>query len=166
MKVRADFDKAFDFKTVKTWAWNARMGDVMAVRTQKDDAEAIRLRVDPVLKSEVAAVMPGRKLQESATAPDVTLAYYLLLTAGTSTQEMGQFLPATVNWGLPLFAPATTSYEVIEKGSLVFDFTAKGQVVWRGLAEAKIDWDSDQKKREQLLREAARELIKKFPPKQ
>ena len=165
MKVRADFDKAFDFKTVKTWAWNARMGDVMAVRTQKDDAEAIRLRVDPVLKSEVAAVMPGRKLQESATAPDVTLAYYLLLTAGTSTQEMGQFLPATVNWGLPMFAPATTSYEVIEKGSLVFDFTAKGQVVWRGLAEAKIDWDSDQKKREELLREAARELIKKFPPK-
>lgn len=166
MKVRADFDKAFDFKTVKTWAWNARMGDVMAVRTQKDDAEAIRLRVDPVLKSEVAAVMPTRKLQESATAPDVTLAYYLLLTAGTSTQEMGQFLPATVNWGLPIFAPATTSYEVIEKGSLVFDFTAKGQVVWRGLAEAKIDWNSDQKKREDLLREAARELIKKFPPKQ
>jgi hypothetical protein len=64
-----------------------------------------------------------------------------------------------------MFAPATTSYEVIEKGSLVFDFSAKGQVVWRGLAEAKIDWNSDQKKREQVLREAARELIKKFPPK-
>lgn len=165
VKVRADFDKTFDFTTVKTWGWKARMGDVMAVRTQKDDAEAIRLRVDPILKSEVAAVMPSRKLQESATAPDVTLAYYLLLTAGTSTQEMGQFLPATVNWGLPMFAPATTSYEVIEKGSLVFDFTAHGQVIWRGLAEAKIDWDSDQKKREQLLRESARELLKKFPPK-
>lgn len=165
MKVRSDYDKTFDFKTVKTWAWSAKMGDVMAVRTQKDNSEEIRSRVDPVLKSEVAAFMPSRKLQESAAAPDVTLTYYLLLTAGLSTQEMGQFLPATVNWGLPMFAPNTTSYEVVEKGSIVFDFAAKGQVVWRGLAEAKIDWNDDQKKREQILREAARELLKKFPPK-
>ena len=166
VKVRADFDKTFDFKSVKTWAWSARMGDVMAVRTQNEDADAIRLRADPILKSEVAAVMPARKLMEAASNPDVTLSYYLLLTAGTSSQYMGQFLPATVNWGLPMFAPAATSYEVIQQGSLVFDFAAKGKVVWRGLAEAEIDWNSDQKKRENLLREAARELIKKFPPKQ
>ena len=78
---------------------------------------------------------------------------------------MGQFLPSTTQWGLPPFAPSTTALTVAEQGSLVFDLSANGEVVWRGIAEAKIKMELDQQKRAALLREAVGEILKRFPPK-
>jgi uncharacterized protein DUF4136 len=77
---------------------------------------------------------------------------------------MGQFLPATTGWGLPPFAPATQSLEIMNQGSFVLDISAGGEVIWRGLAQAKIKTDADQKRREALLREAVRDLLRRFPP--
>lgn len=165
VSVRADFDKTFDFTKMHTWGWSVGVGDIIAGRTPKDDPEEIRKRAEPVIVSEVNAQLPGRGLQAAKDAPDLTLRYYLLLTVGDSMQEMGQFVPAVVDWGLPLFAPATTSYKVIQKGSLVFDFSAKGKVVFRSLAEANIKMDIDPNSREKQLREAVRESLKKYPPK-
>lgn len=165
MKVRVNFDKEFDFKPVRTWAWSQQVGDVMVARTQQDDPVAIRARVEPIVKAEVEAQMPRRGVQlATGGAPDLTLTYYLLLTVGSSTQEMGQFLPSVLAWGLPPFAPATTSYEMVEQGALVLDFRSADRVVWRGIGEANIRMDADIQKREGLLREAVQELVKKFPP--
>jgi hypothetical protein len=165
VSVRADYDKTFDFTKAKTWGWSVGVGDVIAGRTPKDDPEEIRKRAEPVIVSEVNTQMPGRGLQPANSSPDLTLRYYLLLTVGDQMQQMGQFVPAVVDWGLPLFPPATTSYKVIQKGSLVFDFSAKGKVVWRSVAEANIKMDYDPDSREKQLREAVRESLKKYPPK-
>ena len=78
---------------------------------------------------------------------------------------MGQFLPATTGWGLPPFAEATTSLKMMNQGSLVLDLSAKGDVVWRGVAQAKVDFEATDKKREALLREGVRDLLKRYPPK-
>ena len=78
---------------------------------------------------------------------------------------MGQFLPATTAWGLPPFAPATQSLKIMNQGSLVLDLSAKGAVVWRGVAQAGVEFDANDKKREALLREAVRDLLKRYPPK-
>jgi len=51
-------------------------------------------------------------------------------------------------------------------GSLVLDLTAQDVVVWRGVAQAKIKLGEDTDKRTALLREAVRDLLKRFPPKQ
>ena len=59
-----------------------------------------------------------------------------------STQTMGQFLPATTAWGLPPFPQATQSLKIMNRGSLVLDLSAKGTVVWRGVAQAKIKMDA------------------------
>jgi hypothetical protein len=163
--VRADYDKTFDFTKAKTWGWSVGVGDVMAGRTANDDPEEIRKRAEPVIVSEVNAQMPGRGLQAANDNPDLTLRYYLLLTVGDSMQQMGQFVPDVVAWGLPLFAPATTSYKVIQKGSLVLDLSAKDKLVWRCVAEANIKMDYDPSSREKQLREAVREALKKYPPK-
>jgi hypothetical protein len=163
--VKMNFDKTFDFTKAKTWGWSVGVGDVVAGRTPKDDPQEIRKRAEPVIVEEVAAQLPARGLQVAKDAPDLTLRYYLLLTVGDQMQEMGQFVPAVVDWGLPLFAPATTSYEVIQKGSLVFDFSANGKVVYRSVAEAKIKMDGDPNYREKLLRDTVKESLKKYPPK-
>jgi hypothetical protein len=167
MTVRVGFDKAFDFKLVRTWAWNPKgAGDVIMGRTPDDKPAAMKRHAEPVILDAVATAMASRKLQQATGDPDVILTYYLLLTTGTSAQTMGQFLPATTAWGLPPFAPATQSLQVMNQGSLVLDLSAKGTVIWRGVAQAQIKLDADDKKREALLREGVRDLLRRFPPKQ
>jgi len=113
----------------------------------------------------VAIEMKNRSLQQAASQPDLMLTYFLLLSTNMSAQTVGQFLPSTTAWGLPPFAPATQSLKMMNKGSLVLDLSAKGVVVWRGVAEAKVDFEADDKKREALIREGVRDLLKRYPPK-
>ena len=160
-----EFDKTFDFKPVRTWAWNPKgAGEVIMARTADDNPETMKRAAEPSILDEAAKVMASRKLQPATAEPDLTLTYYLLLSTGASAQTMGQFLPATTAWGLPPFAPSTQSLQVMNQGSLVLDFSANGTVVWRGVAQAQIKMDADNKKRESLLREGVRDLLRRFPP--
>ena len=59
----------------------------------------------------------------------------------------------------------TQSLTMMNRGSLVIDLSAKGAVVWRGVAQANVKFDADQNKRETLIREAVRDLLKRYPPK-
>ena len=165
--VRVEHDKAFDFKAVRTWAWNPEgPGDVKMARTQDDDPEAMKRKVEPTLLDAVATEMTRRGLQLAASEPGLILTYYLLLGTNMTAQTMGQFLPATTAWGLPPFAQATQSLKVMNQGSLVLDLSARGVVVWRGVAQAKIEIGAEDKKREALLREGVRDLLRRYPPKQ
>jgi len=166
VKAKAHFDKAFDFTQVRTWQWNPQgAGQVIAARTQNDDRDLVRQRAEPVILEEVATQMKRRGLALATAAPDVTLTYYLIMTAGTSAQTAGQFLPAVTDWGLPPFTPSTTALEAIEQGTLVLDLSAKERVVWRGTGEAGFTMDTDLKKRAALLREAITKVLEKYPPK-
>ena len=166
VKVKAHFDKAFDFTQVRTWQWSAEgAGQVIVARTKEDDREAVRRRAEPVIMEEVTAQMQRRGLTLASGAADATVTYYLVMTIGTSSQTMGQFLPPVPEWGLPLFAPSTTALQVLEQGTLVLDLSANGRVVWRGLGEAGFTMDTDMKRREALLREAIKKVLEKYPPK-
>jgi hypothetical protein len=67
---------------------------------------------------------------------------------------------------LPPFAQATQSLEMVDQGSLVIDLSAAKTVVWRGVAQARIKLDADAKRRESLLRESVRDLLRRYPPRQ
>jgi len=163
LDVRVDFDKTFDFKAMKTWGWNpAGPGDVKMARTQSDDPEDIRQRAEPTIVEEVTSELTRLGLKSAAT-PDLTVTYYLLLTVGSSAQVLGQFLPATTMWGVPPFAAATQSLEIMNRGSLVLDLSAGGMVVWRGIADAGIKMGSDDKKGLTLIRSAVHDLLRKYP---
>ena len=166
VKTSADFDKAFDFTQAKTWGWNPKgAGDVIMARTPEDDAATVKPRAEPIILSAVAAEMPKRGLTLATATPDLVLTYYLLLTVNMSRQTMGQFLPPVAAWGIPPFAPATTAINAMEQGSLVLDLSAKGQVVWRGLGEAEINWTLNDNQRTALLREAVQKILERYPPK-
>jgi Domain of unknown function (DUF4136) len=163
--VKVNHDKGFDFSTAQTWAWSAQRGDVKMARTQEDDPEAMRKIAEPVIMSAVANEMTRRGLKQAPDAP-LVVTYYLLLSIDQSAQTLGQFLPAVTQWGVPPYAPATQSLEMMNHGSLVLDMTAKGVIVWRGVADAKIKRETENlKQREDLIREAVRDLLKGFPPK-
>jgi Domain of unknown function (DUF4136) len=163
--VKVEFDKMFDFSRVRTWAWNENAGQVVMARTREDDPEAVKKRAEPIILDSVNMEMPRRGLKPATGMPDVTLIYYLLLTVGSSSQSLGQFLPSTAQWGLPPFAPSTTSLSVIQQGSLVLDVSANGKLIWRGIGEAEIKPGITEEKRAALLREGVRDILRRFPPK-
>lgn len=162
--VRAEFDKAFDFKALRTWAWHPEgAGDVKMARTKDDDPEAMRQRAEPVIVDAVTSELTKLGLRPATATPDLSVRYYLLLTISSSSQTLGQFLPATTMWGVPPYAQATQSLEVMNRGSLVLDLSAGGKVVWRGIADANIKMGSDDKKAEGLIRSAVRDLVRRVP---
>lgn len=170
IKVKAEPDPSFDFATVHTWAWDVDAGEVIMARTQRDDPAPVKTRIDPLIRKYVEAEMVKKGLRPAtAGTPDLQLHYYVLVTVNSSGQYMGQFLPSVPYWGLPAFAAgATTSLNVVTKGSLVLDAMLPGKVdarkvVWRGIAESTVaDGDSDTV-RDARIRDAAAGLIQRFP---
>ena len=166
VKVHVNFDKKFDFKPARTWAWTpGQPGQIMMGRTADDDPKAAQKLAEPIILEEVASELGKRGLTAATGQPDLTVTYYLLLTTSINAQTVGQFLPATVNWGLPPFPQATQALKVMNAGSLVLDFSSKDDIVWRGVAQAELKMDTEPKKREAVLREAIRDLLRRFPPK-
>lgn len=163
--VKIDFDKTFNFTAMRTWRFDpAGNGEVKMARTQQDDPDAVKKVADPIIVDAVNTEMQQLKLQRS-DSPDLIVRYFLLLTTNQTAQTMGQFLPGTVAWGLPPFEQTTQSLKLMNQGSLVIDLAAKDNVVWRGVAQAKVKFDVDFKKREAVLREAVHDLLRRFPPK-
>jgi hypothetical protein len=165
--VKVQFDEKFDFKQVSTWSWQAGdKGQVLMARSADDDAKASQALAEPFIVDAVAKEMVNRKMKPAASAAeaDVTAFYYLLLTTTMNAQEMGQFFSANVHWRLPNFPAATQSLEMMNAGTLVLDLSAKGNLVWRAAASAKIPFEIDTKKREALVREAVRDMLRRFPP--
>ena len=78
---------------------------------------------------------------------------------------MGQFLPPVTQWGVPPFLASTQALKVIQQGSLAIDFSANGEIVWRGVGAAEIKPGLPQEKRAALIREAVREILKRYPQK-
>jgi uncharacterized protein DUF4136 len=166
VKIRTDYSKTFDFAAAKTWSWYPdRPGDVHMARTADDDPETVKKRAEPIVFDAVAAELAKKGLTRSDKGADLTVKYYLLITIGSSAQYIGQFVPSVPEWGLPPMMGATQALRVIEQGSFVVDIWSKDDIVWRGVAVAELKPNQPQDKRAALLREAARKLFERFPPK-
>jgi hypothetical protein len=166
VKVKVEFDKTYPFKSVRTWGWKpSEPGRVVVARSERDDPEVARKRAEPIIFEEVAAEMAKLKLQPATGEPDIAVSYFLLLSTNMSSQTVGEFLPSVLNWGLPPFPPATQALKVMNRGSFVLDLSTKETVVWRGVADAQLETDTDAKQREKILRESIRDLLKKYPSK-
>jgi hypothetical protein len=169
IKTRAEPDPTFDFATIHTWAWDADAGEVHMARSQLDNPAQLKARIDPLIRQNVQEQMAKKGLTLATNGtPDIQLHYYVLVTIDSNGQYMGQFLPGVPYWGLPPFPPATTSLEVVSKGSLVLDALLPGvegnrRVIWRGIAQSTVDDADSDAVRQARLRDAAAELIKRFP---
>lgn len=167
-KVQVDYDPAFDFSALHTWTWHPKgPGNAVKIITQEDDSAEFRKRVEPRLLPMIEAELQRRGFSAPASGePDFYVTYYVLVTAGDSRQYMGQFANSA-KWGLPPMAPSTTSLKVYPYGSLILDVTARttNEVVWRGVAQAELKWEESEAKRDERVRSAVKELLKKFPPK-
>jgi hypothetical protein len=169
LDVHVEADPNFDFVPLKTWTMNPKgAGNAVRIISPDDDSTELKrnfeTRVLPIVQE---GFIKRGFARAAAGEPDFYVTCYVLVTAGSSSQQMGQFLSPVPEWGLPYFAPSTTALSVFPKGSLIIDIAprATNEVAWRGVAQAELKWDDSDKKREQHVRDAVDQLLKKFPPK-
>lgn len=170
VKVQSDFDPNADFTNLKVFAWpDDAPGQMKMALTKDDDPEALRRRFEPVIVAAVEEALTKKGFQKAAAgqAPDFRVAYFGLVSSNTSAQVMGQFLPGTMEWGIPPFEGRTQSLKIYEQGSLVLDvMTPDHKPIWRGIARAEIHRDRPDAERDKNLRGAVFDLVKQYPPKQ
>jgi hypothetical protein len=166
--ITIDYDKTFSFAGLSTWAWHPQgAGDVRLALTADDDPKRVAARIEPVILPATERQLASRKFTKTAAdGANLWLHYYALLTLKDFQQVHGQFLPATVNWGLPPFAPSTSAIGVYPVGTIVMDITVPGRdtIVWRGAARREVNFESSDQKRREVIERAIRDLFKDFPP--
>lgn len=166
--ITIDYDKTFSFAGLSTWAWHPDgAGDVRLALTADDDPKRVAERIEPVILPATERQLASRKFTKAAAdGANLWLHYYALLTLKDFQQVHGQFLPATVNWGLPPFAPSTSAMSVYPVGTIIMDITVpRGDIVWRGAARREVNFENSDQKRREVLEKAIRDLFKDFPPK-
>jgi uncharacterized protein DUF4136 len=170
VKVQSDFDPNADFSTLKTWAWPPDgPGQLKMALTKDDDPEETRKRFEPVLVAAVEEAMAKQGFPRAAAGqpPDFLVAYFGLISLNTSAQVMGQFIPGTMEWGIPPFEGRTQSLKIYEEGALVLDVMSPDgkKPIWRAIARAELHRDRPDTERSKNLRAAVFDLVKEFPPK-
>jgi uncharacterized protein DUF4136 len=166
--IEITFDKKYSFAGQRRWAWHPDgPGDTRLAMSAQDDAKRVAARVDPIVIPAVERELKSRGLAKVADVPDLYVHYYFLGTVGELSQVAGQFLPAVPMWGVPPFNASSTALSVYPVGTLIIDITsaANREIVWRGSAQRKIDMESSEQKRKEVVERAIRDLLKEFPPK-
>jgi hypothetical protein len=164
--INTQHDKTFSFKGLKTWTWDpSSKGEVRLATTASADPDRLRDRVEPVLLPAIERELAARGFTPAAERPDVYISYWVLVTIGQSSQQMGQFI-GIPEWGLPPIRGATTAIRAYPVGTLLIDAIApsKRAVVWRGSAQTEIDLERGDAERRKRLEEAVRGILRKFPP--
>jgi hypothetical protein len=169
VKVRASFDKEYDFTKPKTFGWHPDgAGEIKLLQLSGDDPVKLLERFDPVMKEAIATELTKRGFVLATNGkPDLVVHYYVLIGPNSESQFRGQFIGAVPPWGLPDFAMTTTSFKVFEQGTVVVDLmdAPRKEIVWRGVAETEIQRQRTPAERDARIRAGIADLLKKFPPK-
>lgn len=169
-KIQAQRSETFKFDTLKTWAWNpGKPGDVKVWLTAESKSEPVQRQYEPMIMRVVEEELTRRGFVKAAAGatPDFTVTYYVLITAASNSQQMGQFLPATTQWALPPFTAQTQAFHMYPMGTLVLDVGAPDadHIVWRAVAQAEVELQKTDEKREATLRQIVKDVFAKLPKK-
>ena len=169
-KVQVQRNETFNFAPLKTWTWNpGKPGNVKVWLTAESKSEPVQRQYEPMIMKAVEDELARRGYTQAApgTAADFTVTYYVLITAGSNSQQMGQFLPATTAWALPPFTAQTQAFHMYPLGTLVIDVGAPDadHVVWRAVAQAEVELKKTDEARAKTLAGIMKDAFAKLPRK-
>jgi len=167
VKVKVERDEKFNFTKLKTWAWNPSPGVVKVWLTADSKSEPVQRQYEPVIMQAIEEQFAKRGYARATGGPppDFQVTYYVLVTSGGSGQEVGQFMPTNAQWGIRPWTPQTTSVTYYPQGTLIIDAASPTltDLVWRGIAEAKIESERTDDQRADRVRGIIKDLLSKFP---
>jgi hypothetical protein len=172
VKIKTEHDKTQKFDGIKTWTWLEAPRVIQAAVNPDvvQDARFDQAALAPPVKASVESAMAakGYRLAGPGETADAQVAVYLIGRAGTSSQDLGQFLSYNVGWPILMtgYTPAQ-SMRIYEVGTIILDVIdpAKKSAVWRATATGEINRENSQEKRLALIDKVIRDSLKKFPPK-
>lgn len=166
VSVNRDYDSAFDFSTLKTYAWRHAVQPETGVPRIDNDLNDQRIRraVDAELKAK--GFLPAA---DTASA-DFQVEYFMDFqqriesTGGTVSVGMGRSTASRagmVGWSS---APTVSDYEEVQ---LTIDIInpETGRMVWRGRGRRRVSGSARPEKLTGLTNDAVSRILKKFPPK-
>jgi hypothetical protein len=140
---------------------------LMTTAMDKEQSGQWHALLDPIITRAVEKELSARGFERKPGGADFIVNYYVLTMPGTSSHEMGQFLPSVAEYGLPPIPRATTMLRAFERGSLVLDVSSPAlkSVVWRGIAETEVNRELSDDARRARIEKAIQDIVKKLPTK-
>ena len=178
ISIGSDFNTSIDFSSYSTYRWHE--GNEFNLRSRQYLAndiidERIRSNVDRELRSK------GYYLQENGPV-DFLVNYSVSTEDRIDIETYNRYAGYAPGWtysyastGPYRYGGAGFRYDSVvsdttvsqyAQGTLVLDIVQPETniLVWRGIAEAKIELSLDQAEREELVREATTRMLQNFPP--
>jgi hypothetical protein len=158
IKISSDYDKSVKFADYKTYAFTAESRGI-----QLDDLNKNRLF--SAIESELAAKGFTKSESNADVWVDVQLKGEQKQTAtATSTGGYGYGYRYGYGGG---FSTTTINYDTYVDGTLFINMidAKKQQLVWQGRGTKTIDPDANQKKREENINYAIKQIFTQYPPK-
>jgi len=161
VKISSDFDRTAGFSTYKTYSYTE---EALAIAIN----DLNRNRLFNAIDTELAA----KGFTKSASNPDVLIDIKLkgeqkqTATATSSGGYGGYGYGYRYGWGGG-FSTTTINYDTYVDGTLFIDMidAKKNQLVWQGRGTKTVEPDASEKKREQNINYAVKQIFMKYPPK-
>lgn len=142
-KVNIDFDKAFDFSTVKTYAW-------------EKGTPARNPLMDERIKKAIDSQLTMKGFQKVDSDPDLYVVYH------AATKEKIEI----TDWGYPRPRWGTRDIDIntVLVGTLVLDMLTgtEKKLIWRAVGSDTVS--DDPEKNEKKINKGAEKIFKDFPP--
>lgn len=158
IRVSSDFDKTAGFAAYKTYAFTAE-----ALSLPVNDLN--RNRILSAIETELAA----KGFTKTETNPDVLIDVTIKgeqKQTATATNSGGYGYGYRYGWGGG-FSTTTINYDTYVDGTLFIDMidASKKQLVWQGRGTKTVEPEASQKRREENINYAVKQIFLQYPPK-
>ncbi len=162
VKISSDYDSSAAFTSYKTYRFTDEAKTIPGIN------DINRNRLLTAVETELSA----KGFTKSEDNPDVLIDIQLkaeqkqTATATNSGYPYGYGRGYRYGWGGG-FSTTTINYETYVDGTLFIDMidAKKNQLVWQGRGTKTVDPDATQKKREENINYAVKQIFTKYPPK-
>jgi hypothetical protein len=160
MHVQSDYDDAADFGSYRRYEWLPGFSPKVV------DGRIDAGRLDTSVRRAVEERLTSRGYEKATTgAPDFFISYQTALSIDLA-QTVDQIYQHRAE-GDAFYAYGWESYDrEYDVGSLIIDIidARTEKIVWRGWAEAQVDFNSTQPQRDERIGKAVRLILERFPP--
>jgi hypothetical protein len=161
LSVNADWDPQARFDDLHSWAWLP--GQVDGREERRPESPLVRRRIVAAVEDGFAA--RGYTQIQQGT-PDFWVAYHVAIENKLETRTIYDGYrpgPYWYGYGWPYAETYTEEYQV---GTLLIDVIdgRSRQLMWRGIAQARLRELHTPQEREQQVRKAVQAILERFPP--
>jgi hypothetical protein len=159
VKISSDFDSSAGFASYKTYKFTDEAKTLPGIN------DLNRNRLINAVETELAA----KGFTKDESNPDVLIDIQVKgeqKQTATATNSGGYGYGYRYGWGGG-FSTTTINYDTYVDGTIFIDMidTKKNQLVWQGRGTKTVDPDASQKKREDNINYAVKQIFTKYPPK-